>query len=86
MGLQTDSDVATYPRSPCFAIADLMNPGPAGLIGGLLNVTDEENLLWEAGRSPSLQPNRMCPDALYLLQEKKGKENKAQHTFVAMQK
>lgn len=46
LGFQTGSSFATYPRSPCFAITDLMNPAWAGLTGGLLNMANEEKVPW----------------------------------------
>lgn len=82
LGFQTDSSFATYPRSPCFAITDLMNPAWAGLIGGLLNMANEENVPWggmgPAGEGPL--PYNHIEYALvhYMFYKKIKKENKAQ--------
>lgn len=75
--MQTDRDVALYPRSPCCTITDLMNPGLAGLIGGLLNVTNEEDLPWEVGRPPPY--NQIECALMHCTFYKKKRENKAQY-------
>lgn len=85
MGLQTDRDVALYPRSPCCTITDLMNLGLAGLIGGLLNVTNEEDLPWEVGRPPPYNQIECAPMHCTFYKKKKRKQSPV-HVTVAMQK
>lgn len=54
-----------------------MNPGLAGLIGGLLNVTNEEDLPWEVGRPPPY--NQIECALMHCTFYKKKRENKAQY-------